>query len=112
VVFSYEKRLKLMYGVNDKKLEHIRCYVLVVKVWRHVILLSPYGPSRICGLRVRHRACSHIRAHKSDQRAPVDHPGRREQVLCMRGDKSEMGLEPRTRKRMVVYQLVYYKIVK
>jgi hypothetical protein len=64
----------------------------------------------ICGPRARHEAYSHVRAHRSDQGAPADHPERREQVPCMRGEKLETGLALRTRERMVVYQLVYYKI--
>jgi hypothetical protein len=74
-------------------------------------MLNLYGPSQICGLRVRHGACSHVRAHRSDQGAPADHPGRREQVPCTRGEKSKTGLVPRTRERMVVCQLVDYKIL-
>jgi hypothetical protein len=82
-----------------------------VVVERHVILWNPYGPSWICGLRVRRGACSHVRAHRSDQGAPIDHLERRERVLCTCGEESEMGLAPRTQERMVVYQLVSYKIV-
>jgi hypothetical protein len=74
-------------------------------------MLNPYGPSRICDLRARHRARSHVRAHRSDQGAPVDHPERRERIPCTCGEKSEMGLAPRIRERMVVHQLVYYKLL-
>jgi hypothetical protein len=87
------------------------CSVLVVAVGRHVILLNSYGPSRICGPRARHGACSHVRAHRSDQGVPVDHPKRRERVPCTRGEESEMGQASRTQERMVVYQLICYKIV-
>jgi hypothetical protein len=83
----------------------------VVAVGRYVILLNPYGPSQIYGPRARQGACSPIRAHRSDQGAPDDHLERRERVLCTRGEELEMGLAPRTRERMVVCQLVYYKIL-
>jgi hypothetical protein len=86
-----------------------KCSSLVITVGRHVILWNPYGPSQVCGRSARHGACSHVRAHKSDQGAPADHLEHRELVLCTRGEKSETGLAPRTRERMVVCQLVFYK---
>jgi hypothetical protein len=46
-----------------------------------------------------------------DQRAPADHPERRERVPCMRREKPETELAPRTRERMVLCQLVFYKIL-
>jgi hypothetical protein len=42
---------------------------------------------------------------------PADHPERRERVTCTRREKREMGLALRTRERMVLYQLVFYKIL-
>jgi hypothetical protein len=47
----------------------------------------------------------------SNQGAPSDHPENRERVPCIRRKKSKTGLAPRTRERMVVYQLVCYKTV-
>jgi hypothetical protein len=96
-----KKRLKLEYCVDSNYVRTYKCSVLVVTVGRHVVLLNPYVPSRICGLRARHGACSHMRAHRSDQGAPID-PRRREQVPYTHGNKSEMVLPPRTRERMVV----------
>jgi hypothetical protein len=60
---------------------------------------------------VRRGACSHVRAHRSDQGAPADHPERRERVPCTCREKSETGLAPRTQERMVLCQLVFYKIL-
>jgi hypothetical protein len=47
----------------------------------------------------------------SDQGAPADHQERRKRVPCTRREKSETGLAPRTRERMVLCQLVFYKIL-
>jgi hypothetical protein len=67
--------------------------------------MNPYGSGRTCGLRVKHGACTLVRAHRSDQRAPADHSERREQVTCTRREKPETGLAPKTREEIVVCQL-------
>jgi hypothetical protein len=74
------------------KLEMYKCSVLVISVGRRVVLYNPYGPSQIYGLSARRRACSHVRAYRSDQGAPADHPERREQVPCMHREKLETRL--------------------
>jgi hypothetical protein len=110
-VFFGKKHLKLVYCVEDNLVRTYKCSVLVVSVGRRIILSNPYGPSRICGPSARYEACSHIRAHRSDQGAPADHPERRERVSCTHREKPKTGLVLRTRERMVLCQLVFYKIL-
>jgi hypothetical protein len=52
-----------------------------------------------------------LSAHRSDQGAPADHSECRERVPCTRREKPEMRLASRTRERMVLGQLVFYKIL-